>query len=104
MNLEGKTIAFGLNNVFYAFKNTIEEIRKIIKSGANVIPIMQIEKEDKYKILIEEIEKITGKKIVSTEDEVEKIEADILVISPCSRKYYIKTCNSYIWYTYSKFS
>lgn len=39
---------------------------------------------------IDKIEGITKKKIIVNIEEVEEIEADIMVIAPCSRKRYCK--------------
>ena len=99
MNLQGKRIAFGLTDVFYTFKNTIIEMKNIIDIGGEILPIMSIDTysfDNKYKNFEDEIEDISCKKIIKGVEEVEKIEADILIIVPCSRKYYLKTCNKYI--------
>lgn len=102
MKLKDKKIAFGLTNVYYAFPNTIREIKNIIFEGGEVIPIMPI---DTYKAdnqyydvssFIKDIETITNKKIIISDIEAEKVEADIIVIAPCSRKSYRKTCIFYI--------
>lgn len=94
MKLEGKKIAFGLTDVFYAFKNTIGEMKNIIKEGGEVIPIMSLDtyntnsKYYKSSDFIKDIQEITNNKIINSDDEVEKIEADIMIIAPCSRKLY----------------
>lgn len=88
MKLKDKKIAFGLTSTFYAFPNTIVEIKNIIHEGGEVIPIMPIETyyaDKKSENFIKDIEKITNKKIIIDEVEAEKIEADIIVIAPCSR-------------------
>ena len=98
MNVKGKNIGFALTGSFGYFNKTIEQINKLIKNGANVYPIMSFNsykmntkfgKADEFK---EKIIKITGNKIISTIEEAEFIGKkkmfDILVVSPCSRKYY----------------
>lgn len=92
MKLKGKKIAFGLTSCFYTFKNTINEIRKLVLDGAEVIPIMSIgayttdTKYGKAVDFIKKIENITGKKVINDMGEAEKVNSDIMVIAPCSRK------------------
>lgn len=69
---------------------------------AEVLPIMSdhaYELDTKFgdaKTHIDEIEKMTGKKIIHTLQDAEPIGpkhlTDILIVAPCSRKYYCKTC------------
>lgn len=69
--------------------------------GAEVIPVMSYNsysmdtKFGKAKDFIEQIENITGKKIIHTIQDAEPIGpkkmTDIMVIAPCSRKYDVKT-------------
>jgi len=94
LKLKDKKIAFGLTSVFYAFPNTIEEIKNIIIEGGEVIPIMPIDtyKNKNVSYFIKDIETITDKKIIIDKLEAERVEADIIVIAPCSRKSYSKTC------------
>lgn len=102
MKLKDKKIGFVLTGSFCTFKKTKEQISNIIKEGAQVLPIMSdnaYELDTKFgKAIehIEEIEKITGHKIIHTIQEAEPIGpknlTDILIIAPCSRKYNRKTC------------
>ncbi len=102
MKFEGKQIAFGLNHVFYTFKNTIFELKTLALEGANIIPIMEektlkIAKNHNEAInFIEEIEKSTNNKIIISEEEVENIEMDAIIAAPFCRKSYCKTCIFYI--------
>lgn len=102
MELKDKKIAFGLTSTFYTFKNTIEEINNIMHEGANVIPIMPIDtyktdsKYGKITDFIKNIEDITHRNIIKTSEEAEREETDIMVIAPCCRKSYCKTCHCYI--------
>ena len=40
MKLEGKNIGFVMTGSFCTFKQTIEQLKKIIEEKANIIPIM----------------------------------------------------------------
>ena len=40
MNLEGKRIGFVMTGSFCTFRKTLDELEKIVKLGANVVPIM----------------------------------------------------------------
>ena len=90
MKLKDKKIAFGLTNAFYAFDKTIEQMRNIILDGGEIFPIMTIKtyQADNNIQFVSKIEDITGKKIINSNTEAEKVEADIMVIAPCSRKPY----------------
>ena len=98
MNVEGKNIGFALTGSFCTFNKAIEQIKKLVDNGANVYPIMSFNsykidskfgKADDFK---EKIIKITGKQIINTIEEAEPIGPkkmfDVLIVAPCSRKYY----------------
>ena len=102
MKLKDKRIGFVLTGSFCTFKAVKEQLKNIVKEGADVLPIMS---DNSYNLdtkfgkaieHIEEIEKITGKKIIKTIQEAEPIGpknlTDILIIAPCSRKYNCKDC------------
>ncbi len=91
MLLIGKKIIFGLTSSQYAFKKTIPQIEKLITEGAEVFPVMSYDsyntdtKYGKAKDFIDEIEDITLKKVISSNEEIEKMEeADVMIICPCS--------------------
>ena len=94
----GKKVGFALTGSFSAFEKTISQISKLIEEGAEVLPIMSFNsyninsKFGKANQFIEEIEKITGKKIINKIEEAERVGSkyytDIMAIVPCSRKYY----------------
>ena len=94
MNLKDKNIGFCLTGSFYTFKNTILQIRELIKEKANVLPIMSYnayKTDTKFgmsKDFIEEIEELTGNKIIHTIKDAEPIGpknmTDIMIIAPCS--------------------
>lgn len=104
MELRGKKIGFCFTGSFYTFKNTIDEIKKIIKRGGEVIPIMSYyaystdSRFGKSKDFISNVEKVTGKKIIHTMQEAEYIsnyyELDIMIIAPCSGNTIAKIANS----------
>lgn len=97
MELKGKKIGFCFTGSFYTFKNTIDEMKKIIKRGGEIIPIMSYyaystdSKFGKANDFVSEIENITGKKVIHTMQEAEYIsnyyDLDIMIIAPCSRKH-----------------
>lgn len=106
MDLEGKRIGFAITGSFCAFRRTIDELKKIIKSGAQVVPIMS---ETSYTLdtkfgkaseFIEEIENITGAKILHTIPEVEplgpKDMLDIMVVAPATGNTMAKLANDII--------
>lgn len=91
MLLIGKKIIFGLTSSQYAFKKTIPQIEKLITEGAEIFPVMSFDaynidtKFGKAKNFIKQIEDMTLKKIIHTNDEIENIEeADLMIICPCS--------------------
>lgn len=103
MLLNDKKILFGLTSSQYAFNKTIPQISRLIKEGADVIPIMSFDaynidsKFGKAKEFIGKIEKITSKKVIHTNEILENKElfneVDIMIIAPCSRKLYWKAGN-----------
>lgn len=102
MKLKDKRIGFVLTGSFCTFKTVKEQLKKIIEEGADVLPIMSDHsyeldtKFGKAKEHIEEIEKMTSKKIIHTIQEAEPIGpknlTDILIVAPCSRKHNCQTC------------
>ena len=94
LNLKDKKIGFVLTGSFCTFSKTIPKMKELIEKGAEVIPIMSFNsynldtKFGKAQDFINEIEKITGKKIIHTIQEAEPIGpkrlTDIMVVAPCS--------------------
>ena len=94
MELEHKKIGFVLTGSFCTFSKTIPKMKELIEKGAEVIPIMSFNsynldtKFGKAQDFINEIEEITGKKIIHTIQEAEPIGpkrlTDIMVVAPCS--------------------
>lgn len=98
MKLENKKIGFAFTGSFCTFKRVLEELRKIKKEKAEIIPIMSYNsynldtKFGKAEEYIDKIKEISGKEeIIHTIQGAEPIGpkkmTDILVIAPCSRKY-----------------
>ena len=79
MDVKGKKIGFVITGSFCTFKKVIPKIKELIKLEAQVIPIMSYNSYDldtkfgKAKDFINEIEKITGKKIIHTIQDAEPI-------------------------------
>ncbi len=102
MDVKGKKIGFALTGSFCTFKKVIPKIKELIELEAEIIPIMSYNsykldtKFGKAEDFINEIEEITGNKIIHTIQDAEPIGpkklTDIMVIAPCSRKYNGKTC------------
>lgn len=100
MEVKNKKIGFVLTGSFCTFSKTIPKMKELINKGAEIIPVMSYNsysmdtKFGKAKDFIEQIEEITGKKIIHTIQDAEPIGpkkmTDIMVIAPCSRKYYVK--------------
>lgn len=109
MELKGKKIGFVLTGSFCTFSKTIPKMKELMQKEAEVIPIMSFNsynmdtKFGKAKDFIDEIEEITGKKIIHTIKDAEPIGpkkmTDVMVVAPCSRKYYGKTCLRYYRYS-----
>lgn len=106
MNLDGKRIGFVMTGSFCTFRKTIDELKKIIKLGAKVVPIMSENsytmdtKFGKAEDFIQEIEDITGEKILHTIQEVEplgpKDMIDIMVVAPATGNTMAKLANDII--------
>ena len=101
LNLANKNIGFAFTGSFCTFEKTIAEMKKLVHLKANIFPIMSYNsynldtKFGKAKEFINKIENITGNNIIHTLQDAEPIPKsmfDILIIAPCSRKYYFKTC------------
>jgi len=106
LDLKGKRIGFVLTGSFCTFRKTIDELKKIVQLGAKVVPIMSENsytmdtKFGKAQEFIDEIEKITGEKILHTIQEVEPIGPkdmlDILVVAPATGNTIAKLANDII--------
>ena len=103
MELENVNIGFALTGSFCTFEKTIKVLKELKKEKANIIPIMSFNaynldtKFGNAKQHIEEIEKITGNKIIHTIQAAEPIGpkkmTDIMVIAPASSNTISKLAN-----------
>ncbi len=94
MELKDKKIGFVLTGSFCTFSKVIPVIKELIDREANVIPIMSFNaynldtKFGKAQDFINQIEEITGNKIIHTIVDSEPIGpqklTDIMVVAPCS--------------------
>ena len=79
MTLDGKNIGYIFTGSFCTFRKSIDELKKIVKLNANVIPIMSYNSynlDTKFgtaQDFINEIENITGNKIIHTIPDAEPI-------------------------------
>ena len=94
MDVKDKKIGFVLTGSFCTFSKTIPKIKELVKLGSEVVPIMSFNvynsdtKFGKAEDFINEIQEITGKKIIHTIQGAEPISpkrlTDIMVVAPCS--------------------
>lgn len=106
MELVGKNIGYALTGSFCTFRTTIQEMENLVKIGANVFPIMSFHsytldtKFGKAEDFIEEIENLTGHKIIHTIQTAEPIGPkkmfDILIVAPCSGNTIARLANDII--------
>ena len=103
MDLKDKKVVFCMAGSFCMFKNTILQMKELVKEGANIIPIMSYiayrtdTKFGKAKDFIKEIEELTGNKVVHTIKDVQQIVenkiADVLIVAPCTGNTLAKLSN-----------
>ena len=106
MNLRNKNIGFCLTGSFCTFKNTILQMKELVKYGANVLPIMSYNayktdtKFGKATAFIKNIEEITGNNIIHTIKDAEPIGpkhlTDIMIIAPCTGNTLAKLSNGIV--------
>ena len=106
MKLKNKNIGFCLTGSFCTFKNTILQMKELVKEGANIIPIMSYNayktdsKFGKAKDYIKEIEEITSNLIIHTIKDAELIGqknmTDIMIIAPCTGNTLAKLSNGIV--------
>ncbi len=106
MNLKGKRIGITMTGSFCTFSKVIEQIKELSKRGADIIPIMSFNssmldtKFGKAKDFVDEIEQISGKKVIDTIQGAEPIGpkkmTDIMLVAPCSGNTIAKIANNVI--------
>ncbi|MFC3040347.1 dipicolinate synthase subunit B [Virgibacillus xinjiangensis] len=104
MELKGKRIGFGLTGSHHMHAKVFPQIEKMIADGAEVIPIISstvkntTTKFGKPQDHIDKLERITGKKVVSTIPEAEpfgpKDPLDCMVIAPLTGNSLSKLANA----------
>ncbi len=103
MKLKDKKVGFCLTGSFCTFQKTIEQIKKLVKKEAIVIPIMSYSaynldtKFGKAQDFVNQIEEITGNQVIHTIQDAEPIGpkkmTDIMIIAPCSGNTLAKLSN-----------
>ena len=103
MIFKGLKVGFALTGAFGAYETTILQLSKLVELGVDVVPIMSFNAytlDTKFGTATEyinRIRKITGKEIIHTIVESEKIgqqiQIDILVIAPCTGNTIAKIAN-----------
>lgn len=106
MNLKDKNIGVIMTGSFCTFSKVLPQFKELVKLGANVIPIMSehsYNMDTKFgnaKDIVEELESITGKKIINTIQGAEPIGpkkmTDIMLIAPCSGNTIAKLANGIV--------
>lgn len=104
MNLKEKKIGFIITGVNYAIKNTIIEMKNLVKQQARIVPIISEEcymaniKYGRIEDCIIEIEQITKQRVRSNLNEIESIgyseKLDIIIIAPASGNIIGKLANN----------
>lgn len=106
MDIKNKKIGVIMTGSFCTFSKVIEQIKELVKRGADVLPIMSY---NSYQLdtkfgdaqnMIKQVEDITGKKIIHTIQSAEPIGpkklTDIMLIAPCSGNTIAKLANGII--------
>ena len=106
MDIKNKKIGIIMTGSFCTFSKVIEQIKELVKRGADVIPIMSYNsytldtKFGEAKDIIKQVEDITGKKIINTIQGAEPIGpkklTDIMLIAPCSGNTIAKLANGIV--------
>lgn len=106
MDLKNKNIGYGFTGSFCTFRKSINELKKLVEMQANVYPIMSYNsynldtKFGKAQDFINEIESITGNKIIHTITDSEPIGpkhlTDIMIIIPATGNTMSKLANDII--------
>ncbi|MCX7708292.1 MAG: dipicolinate synthase subunit B [Clostridia bacterium] len=94
MLLQGIKIAFALTGSYCVFDKVIPQVEVLVNEGAEVYPVVSYavaETDTRFgnaRDFIDQLERITGKKIIKTMVDVEPIgvvyPVDLAIISPCT--------------------
>ncbi|MBP3502662.1 MAG: dipicolinate synthase subunit B [Clostridia bacterium] len=106
MDIKNKKVGVIMTGSFCTFAKVIEQIKELVKRGADVIPIMSYNsytfdtKFGEAKDIIKQVEDITGKKIINTIQGAEPIGpkklTDIMLIAPCTGNTIAKLANGIV--------
>ena len=106
MELKNKRIGYCFTGSFCTFETSIKQMEKLVKEEkATIIPIMSFNSynlDTKFgtaEYFRDKIERIADNPIIHTIQGAEPIGPkdllDVLIIAPCSRKYYFSTSKRY---------
>ena len=103
MELAGKKIGFAMTGSFCTFKHVIDEVENLVKTGADVIPIMSNTAYDtdtrfgSSELFRQQLSGLTGNKIIKSIPEAEPIGPkgylDLLIVAPCTGNTLAKLAN-----------
>jgi len=103
MDCAGLRIGVAMCGSYCTFEETIQQIRKLVEHGADVLPIMSenaVGYDTRFgtsKYFMRLLERITGKEIICTLCEAEKVGpqdmADIILVMPCTGNTLAKLAN-----------
>lgn len=98
------TFGYALTGSFCTFKKSVEQIKYLLEKGINILPIMSYNaystdtRFGTAESFINEIESITGNKIISNIVDAEPIGpkkmADLIIVSPCTGNTIAKLANN----------
>ncbi len=101
--MKDTTVGYAICGSFCTFSKTIPQIKKLVNSGARVIPIMSQNAYStdtrfaKAEEFISEVEQITGEKVVHTISGAEPIGpkkmCDLIIVAPCTGNTLAKLAN-----------
>lgn len=103
MELKNLNIGFALTGSFCTIEESLEQLNELVKSGANIIPIVSEivyvtdTRFGKAEDWIKRMENATGKKVINSITTSEPIGPkkmlDVLVIAPCTGNTLSKMAN-----------
>lgn len=106
MDIKGKKIGLVMTGSFCTFSKVVNQLRNLVKRGAEVIPVMSFNsfnldtKFGKAEDFVTEIEQLTGRKIINSIQGAEPIGpqkmTDIMLVAPCSGNTIAKLANNII--------
>ena len=94
MEFKNISIGYALTGSFCCFRHSIDQIKKLVELGANVVPVFSYNSQNidtrfgTASDFMQEVEDITKNKIIKTIEDAEPIgpknNLDIFIISPCT--------------------